>query len=145
MGLRIGFDMDGVLADMDAALLAHAKTLFGDAAAAKITTESPDEEPPAGPAESLNVSSRQEVRLWRHVQSIENFWETLVEIEPGAIARLGAIAEERRWEVVFLTKRPSTAGFTAQRQSQRWLESKGFSLPSVYVVQGSRGRIASAL
>src|SRR6476661_5484879 len=29
--------------------------------------------------------------------------------------------------------------------SQRWLESKGFSLPSVFVVQGSRGRIADAL
>ena len=32
-----------------------------------------------------------------------------------------------------------------QIQSQRWLESNGFSLPSVYVVQGSRGRIAAAL
>jgi hypothetical protein len=30
-------------------------------------------------------------------------------------------------------------------QSQRWLESKGFPHPSVYVVQGSRGRIADAL
>ena len=137
--------MDGVLADMDGALLAHAKTLFGEAAAAKISTESPDEAEAAAPVESLNVSARQEVRLWRHVQSIENFWETLEEIESGAIARLGTIAEERRWEVVFLTKRPGTAGLTAQRQSQRWLESKGFALPSLYVVQGSRGRIASAL
>ena len=33
----------------------------------------------------------------------------------------------------------------AQVQSQRWLESKGFALPSVFVVQGSRGRIAAAL
>ena len=44
---------------------------------------------------------------------------------------------------------PSTeknpAGATAQLQSQRWLESKGFTLPSVFVVQGSRGRIAAAL
>ena len=30
-------------------------------------------------------------------------------------------------------------------QTQRWLESKGFTLPSVYVVQGSRGRIAASL
>ena len=30
-------------------------------------------------------------------------------------------------------------------QTQRWLEAKGFRLPSVYVVQGSRGRIAAAL
>src|SRR5207237_8795780 len=55
------------------------------------------------------------------------------------------IATERRWEIIFLTKRPQSAGATAQVQSQRWLESKGFTLPSVYVVQGSRGRIAAAL
>src|SRR5439155_6439650 len=36
-------------------------------------------------------------------------------------------------------------GFTAQVQSQHWLESRGFPLPSVYVVTGSRGRIAAAL
>jgi len=61
------------------------------------------------------------------------------------IQRLAAIAAERRWEIIFLTKRPQTAGLTAQVQSQRWLESKGFALPSVFVVQGSRGRIAASL
>src|SRR5206468_6136381 len=68
-----------------------------------------------------------------------------VELEPGAIARLAALAVERRWEIIFLTKRPRSAGATAQVQTQRWLEAKGFTLPSVFVVQGSRGRIASAL
>src|SRR5205807_3405494 len=52
---------------------------------------------------------------------------------------------ERRWEIIFLTKRPQTAGATAQVQTQQWLKSKGFALPSVFVVQGSRGRIAAAL
>ncbi len=37
------------------------------------------------------------------------------------------------------------SGATPQVQTQRWLESKGFRLPSVFVVQGSRGRIAAAL
>jgi hypothetical protein len=91
------------------------------------------------------MTSRQQRRLWQHVESIENFWETLADFEPGVIQRLAAIAAERRWEVIFLTKRPETVGATAQLQSQRWLQSKGFTLPSVYVVQGSRGRIAAAL
>ena len=91
------------------------------------------------------MTARQERRLWRHVEAIENFWETLAEIEPGAVARLAAVATERKWEVLFLTKRPASAGATAQVQTQRWLEAKGFALPSVYVVQGSRGRIAAAL
>lgn len=95
--------------------------------------------------QKLNMTARQQRRLWRHVESIENFWGTLKELEPGVIERLAAIATDRRWEIIFLTKRPETAGTTAQLQSQRWLEAKGFTLPSVYVVPGSRGRIAAAL
>jgi len=92
----------------------------------------------------LNMTSRQQRRLWRHIGSIENFWETLAELEPGVIQRLAAIATERRWEVIFLTKRPRRQAHGAG-PDQRWLASKGFALPSVYVVQGSRGRIAHAL
>ena len=91
------------------------------------------------------MTSRQQRRLWHHVESIENFWEKLDELEPGVIARLASLAIDRRWEIIFLTKRPETVGATAQVQSQRWLESKGFTLPSVFVVQGSRGRIAASL
>jgi hypothetical protein len=67
------------------------------------------------------------------------------ELEPGTIARLATIAAERRWEVIFLTKRPESDGVTAQRQTQHWLRSKGYTLPSVFVVKGSRGPIAAAL
>jgi hypothetical protein len=91
------------------------------------------------------MTLRQQRRLWRHVEAIENFWEGLSELEPGMVRRLSALASERRWEIIFLTKRPETAGATAQVQTQRWLESKGFTLPSVFVVQKSRGRIAAAL
>jgi hypothetical protein len=93
----------------------------------------------------LRMSTRQQRRLWQHVESIDNFWETLVEIEAGSIAKLASLASRRRWEIIFLTKRPPSGGATAQVQTQRWLQAKGFPLPSVYVVQGSRGRIASAL
>ena len=155
MSLRIGFDLDGVLADMDGALRAQCEQLFGatragaqPAAKASAPAAETDDAPPSAdePAASqLNLSVREERHLWRHVATVENFWEGLQEIEPGAIARLGALARDRRWEIIFLTKRPRTAGATAQVQSQRWLESKGFPLPSVFVVQGSRGRIAQAL
>jgi hypothetical protein len=97
------------------------------------------------PLLKLNMTARQQRKLWRHVETIENFWETLQEIEPGLVKRLATEAAERRWEIIFLTKRPRTSGSTAQLQTQRWLESKGFPLPSVFVVQGSRGRIAEAL
>jgi hypothetical protein len=162
MPLRIAFDLDGVLADMEAELSRQSEVLFGPPA-----TPVPREDAPAGTAPDagagdeaadsvadadtpprlgrLQLSARQVRRLWRHVASIDSFWESLNEIEPGAVARLAALAAERRWEVIFLTKRPQTAGATAQVQRQRWLEARGFPLPSVFVVHGSRGRIADSL
>ena len=111
MALRIAFDMDGVLADMDGAARQHSG----------------------------------QRSFWKHVGETENFWQSLEEIEPGSVERISEAATEGRWEVIFLTKRPKSAGATAQVQTQRWLEAHGFPLPSVYVVQGSRGKIAAAL
>jgi hypothetical protein len=79
------------------------------------------------------------------VRSLENFWETLDELEDGMLSKLSTLARERRWEVIFLTSRPRSSGETTQVQTQRWLESKGFARPSVFVVTGSRGLIAAAL
>ena len=146
--LRLAFDLDGVLADMESELVRQATMLFGDS----LSQGSPGgQEPAEGVAHGvpefvhLNMTSRQRRRLWRHIGSIDGFWETLQEIEPGAIHRLAALATDRRWEIIFLTRRPQTRGAAAQVQTQRWLEARGFSLPTVYVVQGSRGRIAEAL
>ncbi|MCU1386005.1 MAG: hypothetical protein JWL71_4702 [Acidobacteria bacterium] len=165
MALRIGFDLDGVLADMESELVRQSEILFGEpmtrrleeraaeagdvpaaATVAARPTGAPDATPEfAPPVARLNMTSRQQRRLWRHIESIDNFWEGLAELEPGVIQRLATLAIDRRWEIIFLTKRPETAGATAQVQSQHWLQSKGFTLPSVFVVQGSRGRIAAAL
>jgi hypothetical protein len=156
--LRIAFDMDGVLADMESALIRQAEGLFGEGTIAQMletpsapaaedgpTAETPAAGEDAPPVARLNMTHRQQRRLWRHIGTVENFWQSLEEIEPGAIGKLAAMAIDRRWEVIFLTKRPASAGVTAQIQTQRWLEAKGFTLPSVYVVQGNRGRIAAAL
>jgi hypothetical protein len=158
MPLRIAVDLDGVVADMHGELARQAELLFGGAltgrrsarvAPAMPNAETSNADPPAQPdlpsIETLPLTSREQRRLWRHVETIENFWETLEEVEPGMVRRLATIATDRRWEVLFLTTRPSSAGATQQLQTQRWLASKGFVLPSVYVVRGSRGRIAAAL
>jgi hypothetical protein len=170
MPLRIAFDLDGVLADMEAELVRQAESIFGEAMTRRLQEGSPIDSPDAPndkerpgnldsgartaaekitdttpPLLKLKMTMRQQRRLWHHVETIENFWETLEEIEPGVIQQIAGLAADRRWEIIFLTKRPESAGATAQVQSQRWLESKGFRLPSVFVVQGSRGRIAAAL
>ena len=48
----------------------------------------------------------------RELAHTDNFWEGLTEIEPGAIKKLAAIADERRWEVLFITSRPRSTRTT---------------------------------
>jgi hypothetical protein len=132
MGLRIACDLDGTLADLERSLGNEAERLFGPTSAAAAT------------GASVSTSLRQRA-VWARVAETQNFWTTLDEAETGAVAQLATVSNERGWEVIFLTQRPPTAGDTAQRQSQRWLELHGFAHPSVFVVSGSRGRIAAAL
>ena len=156
MTIRIAFDMDGVLADMSGALRREASRLGigpeeGTVRESTVSSASSDDTAPSvkesdDAAPSIGkMSDRDQRRLWAEVTKIENFWETLDELERGSVRRLDALAAARRWEVLFITTRPPTAGEIVQRQSQRWLERCGFRLPSVYVVSGSRGKVASAL
>jgi hypothetical protein len=158
--MRVAFDLDGVLAELHEPFVRTAIALFPELDRAAIKSAdigaSPDDpedpdlaadavtEVPAPPSH-VPLTSRQSDVVWRHLGAVDDFWEGLEEIESGAIARLAAIADARRWEVLFITSRPKSGGRTVQRQSQRWLERHGFTLPSVYVVHGSRGRIAAAL
>ena len=194
MPLRVGFDLDGTVADMYSALHREAVKLFGEEVLRKAAYKKPPgaetsrelrssreagSTREAGPSretgaakvaanalinkakdesakpeddastnremQELHLTGRQQMQLWDHVKKIENFWTTLAELEPGIIARIAKTASDRRWEVIFLTTRPSTAGDLVQLQSQQWLSAHGFQYPSVYVVQRSRGKIADAL
>lgn len=161
MPLRVAFDLDGTVADMYFALRREATKLFGEAilratppastapqeAGSEQTPQTkPEDEAAADQAlQELHLTARQQNQLWDHIKKIENFWTTLPELEPGIISRIAKAAADRRWEVIFLTTRPATAGELVQLQSQRWLQAHGFQYPSVFVVQRSRGRIAEAL
>src|SRR4030095_2908284 len=98
MPLRIAFDLDGTIADMNATLKKEAAALFrpepvsktlqtgakpGQAAAARDTKGEPTREP-----DDLRLSARQQMQLWDHVKKIENFWMGLDEVEPGIVKRI---------------------------------------------------------
>ena len=84
-------------------------------------------------------------RVWDHISRTSQWWLELEAYEPEQIQRLYRTSRERRWEVYFMTTRPSSAGETTQFQTQWWLECNGFPLPSVLTVPGSRGDAANAL
>ena len=151
--MRLGFDLDGTVADLQGALAREARGLFPGVDPGTLprsispqadSAPATEGEAPAGFSMSA-LTPRQQRELWDAACARENFWETLDEIEPGSLARLSRLARERRWQVIFLTSRPETKGDTAQVQSHRWLSARGFELPSVFVVHGSRGKIAASL
>src|SRR5262245_2426544 len=134
--LRLGFDLDGVVADFRTAFLDLAAEVLGpDAIRSK-----------SAPMPELNsVSAADAKRVWKVITDTSNWWLGLKAYEPDQIARLYQLARQFRWEVSFLTTRIPTAGDSVQFQSQEWLEAHGFYLPAVVTVPGSRGEIANAL
>lgn len=163
MAIRIGFDLDGVVADFAGAYRDVESRLFGPdgigrtdepereeearelrqargfADAADVRGETPAERHP------LHEMRRRRDLIWKEIQAIPDFWTTLKPTEDGAVRRIHALMLQHGWEVFFITQRPATAGETVQRQSQRWLRDQGFDLPSVLVIGGSRGAAAAAL
>jgi hypothetical protein len=162
MPLRIGFDMDGVLADfalafeeIEARVLGPEAHLAADRPETEEEKESASSEQQAAGSEDAKADEpvgpgpvelrRQRDAIWRAIRSTPNFWETLKPLDAGAVRRINDLMLRHRWEVFFITQRPATDGGTVQRQTQRWLVQQGFDLPSVLVLGGSRGAAANAL
>jgi hypothetical protein len=134
--LRIGFDLDGVVADFRTAFLDAAAKLLGQQAIQRPSSPMPDFDA---------VSAADAKRVWQVLTATPNWWVGLAPYEPAQIARLYQLARRYRWEVSFLTSRIPTAGDSVQFQSQAWLETYGYYMPAVVTVPGSRGEIANAL
>jgi hypothetical protein len=151
--------MDGVLADFAAAYRDHETRIFGsggamtragdpedeaaeEAEAAEDSTQNGERRRQTSPASELR--RRRDV-VWQAIEDTPDFWTTLEPIDPNAVRRIHALMLRLRWEVFFITQRPATSGDTVQRQTQRWLVSQGYDLPSVLVIGGSRGAAAGAL
>lgn len=134
MSLRLGIDIDGVLADF--------RSAFHDTAKACLHRDIPDE---------VDLKAEQALeqadvkRIWQHIARTPNWWMGLKAYEPEQLVTLFRLTREAGWEVFFLTNRPASAGDSVQYQTQWWLEQHGFYLPAVLTVPGSRGEIANGL
>jgi len=165
--LRIGFDMDGTLADLSSAYAEIEDRLFGpelaehERPAPEVREAEQHSKADASAAATIGdkrrVVARRPARsvsrhrhrhrdaVWRAIEDTPDFWTTLKPLEDGAVKRLYELSGEHNWEVFFITQRPATAGATVQLQTHRWLVEQGFSTPSVIPLSGARGKCAAAL
>ena len=128
--LRLGIDVDGVVADFRTAFRALAQRELGIA---------PDDV-------EADLTKAEVERLWRSVAATTNWWLNVPPYEPAQMSRLYAQSRRGRWEIFFLTSRPPSAGDCVQLQTQVWLERLGFFLPSVLTTPaGARGEVARSL
>jgi hypothetical protein len=132
VALRLGFDLDGVLADF--------RSAFRDLARKVLHHDADGRD-----ADSTTLSPLELNRVWKAIESSHNWWVTVQPYEPQQIARLYSLARKGGWEVSFLTKRPPSGGDSVQFQTQWWLEKHGYLMPAVVTVPGSRGELANAL
>jgi hypothetical protein len=134
MSLRIGIDVDGVLADF--------RTGFHETSRATLGRSIP---PLKDVSETQPLSPDEVKRVWEAVGRSHNWWMTLKPYEPDQIARLYSLSRDAGWEIFFLTNRPASAGDSVQFQTQSWIERYGFYMPSVLTIPGSRGEVANGL
>jgi hypothetical protein len=134
MSLRIGIDIDGVLADFRTAFRKASKSSLGH-----------DIDEQTDPKQSESLGAKDVKRVWEQIGRTANWWMTLQPYEPDQVARLYSLTRASGWEVFFLTNRPASAGDTVQFQTQWWIERLGFYLPAVLTVPGSRGEVANGL
>jgi hypothetical protein len=134
VALRIGLDIDGVLADF--------RTAFHETAVRCLRHDVDDGQD----LEALTPLSAADVRrVWDYIATAQNWWMDVPAYEPEQIARLYSLTRAAGWEIFFMTKRPPSAGDSVQFQTQWWIERFGFYLPAVMTVPGSRGDIANGL
>ena len=136
--MRIGIDMDGVVADFNEGFTDLMRTKLG-----KPVPSCSDTFPDVWEYHKPYVAAAEEEFLWSYVNaSSSGFWDNLSPCA-GAMRGLLKIAASLH-DNYFITTRTGTG---AKRQTELWLCRRGIPLPSVLIAPdpSSKGRLAAGL
>lgn len=136
--MKIGIDMDGVLADFNTAFIALIKDTTG------VELPPPSDSYPSVwnyHREPGGITEEQDKALWTHIM-YSPFWLTLRPLK-GAEVALDELNRRagRGDEVYFITTRP---GRDAKALTEGWLQWYGMENPTV-LISGDKGSVAKGL
>jgi 5'(3')-deoxyribonucleotidase len=139
--MRIGFDVDGVLADF---ITAYQK-LVVKFAGVDLFRPGDNVNPPVWDwPEHRGYSKDVTRRVWKHIiEEDPRFWANLGTVEGARTLAFAYYDLVQRHDLYFITSRPSNFG--AKRQTEEWLERRiGVRNPTV-LISSEKGKCCDAL
>lgn len=136
--LRIGFDVDGILADFNAAFIQRVISITGK----DLFPPRPFDIPLWDYPQHYGYTEEECSKTWDDITADPNFWRNLPSY-PGTREVISVLRDFQveGHEVYFITSRP---GVFAKQQTEDWLRSYGFSFPTVLICS-KKGAAAEAL
>jgi 5'(3')-deoxyribonucleotidase len=132
---RVGIDIDDVLADFISEYVKLANGLFGKPEV--------DAQPVDWEWSNFDLTKEQHAKVWDKIYNTRNFWLTLKRQAGVTSQNLRMLAKVH--DLMFITARAHTKGFSVQQQSAAWLSLElGLKYPTV-IEETSKGPLAAAL
>ena len=138
--MKIGIDIDGVLADF---IPAYQRLVIEHAGGLNLFKPNDDKQPPCWNwPEFRGYDSAVVSRVWEHIITSSSFWMYLNELEGCSTLRMVILDLLRNHDVYFITARP---GLRAKQQTEQWLiKHLGIERPTV-LISSAKGLCAEAL
>ncbi|MDD5366961.1 MAG: hypothetical protein PHR30_16615 [Gallionellaceae bacterium] len=131
--MKVGLDIDGVLADFVSAFVETIEAETG------LRIPVP---PTSWDWHRHWLSDEQDARVWHHIEENAGFWCNIASDASVGPARWAQLADmEWGHDLYFLTYRP---GRVAKWQTEHWLREHGLWNPTVLITE-HKGRVAKAL
>jgi hypothetical protein len=136
--MRIGCDIDGVLADFNTAFIARVILVTGK----DLFPVRPFDIPTWNYPEHYGYTGAEVSAVWESIKADDNFWASLPAYDDTR-ATLFHLSNQQYMgdDIYFVTARP---GVFAKQQTERWLRANGFTNPTV-LISSLKGHCAEAL